>query len=338
MDKALKPVFLFVLQFLILAQANAQNLNDLDDSSALTDLVLGRETSVIDLVLGETCDYFGYQNSVLKESMLTYSSNDEAIEVVKRITDSVGLPQNFVVRSGEVPNATAHTNNEGTRMVVYNESFMTAVAQATQTDWSSLSILAHEVGHHLSGHTLTSGGSRPALEIEADRFSGFIVARLGGSLAQAQSAMRAFAGTEGSSTHPGKRDRLDAISAGWEAGNSDTPNSSTVPATTGNEQCRVTRTTSTLPVHSLQNITVTGQAFSRDSACSEAEENMGNALDTHCSTIFSDNRVYSRIQVGAVSNRRQEISGDFTGYACAVELQFSCVAQRTEVIETLDCQ
>ena len=63
-----------------------------------------------------------------------------------------------------------------------------------------------------------------------------------------------------------------------------------------------------------------------------------DALDTHCGTIFSDNRLYSRIQVGAVSNRRQEVSRDFTGYACAVELQFNCVAQRIEVTETLDCQ
>ena len=38
-----------------------------------------------------------------------------------------------------------------------------------------MTLLAHEVGHHLNGHTIHRGGSTPELELEADEFAGFIL-------------------------------------------------------------------------------------------------------------------------------------------------------------------
>ncbi len=81
--------------------------------------------------------------------------------------------------------------------------------------WASLSILAHEVGHHLNGHSLIPGGSRPSLELQADKFSGFILAKIGASLEEAQSAINAIVSENGSTTHPGKSARLAAIANGW---------------------------------------------------------------------------------------------------------------------------
>lgn len=121
---------------------------------------------------------------------------------------------NFLIRAANVPNAVA-TLMGPQRAILYNQQFMLQVKNATKTEWSAISVLAHEVGHHLQGHTLQSGGSRPPIELEADKFSGYVLYRMGASLDQAQAAMKIVANDQGTSTHPGKSARLAAITNGW---------------------------------------------------------------------------------------------------------------------------
>jgi hypothetical protein len=155
----------------------------------------------------------------------------------------VGLPKNFVVRAADVPNAAA-VIMEGQRLVLYSNVFMQRVRQATNTDWAALSILAHEVGHHLSGHTLSNTGSQPPLELEADRFSGFVLGRMGAGLNEATAAMQNLASPQGSTTHPPRSARLEAIAAGWtqakEQG-SGTPTSPGAPSADLTSTCRFTQ-------------------------------------------------------------------------------------------------
>ena len=78
-----------------------------------------------------------------------------------------------------------------------------------------MALLAHEVGHHVNGHTILKTGSTPELELEADQYSGFVMHKLGASLQQAQEVMKYIAKTETSKTHPGRGLRMDAIQTGW---------------------------------------------------------------------------------------------------------------------------
>lgn len=55
--------------------------------------------------------------------------------------------------------------------------------------WRDIGILAHEIGHHLNGHTVNSLGSRWQTEAEADWFAGYVMARLGAPL---EGALEAF--------------------------------------------------------------------------------------------------------------------------------------------------
>jgi hypothetical protein len=140
-------------------------------------------------------------------------------QIVTEVAISSGLRPNFYVAPGNVPNAAAGIGqgpNGLLRVIVYNQEWMDTVARRTRTDWASYSIIAHEIGHHLQGHTIVGGGSHPSIELEADEFSGFMMARMGGTLAQAQIAIRTLASEAGSSTHPPRRDRLAAIARGWE--------------------------------------------------------------------------------------------------------------------------
>ena len=81
----------------------------------------------------------------------------------------------------------------------------------------SISVLAHEMGHHYYNHVVSSSGSTPPKEIEADAFSGYVMAKLGASLQQSLVAMQSIASDRASSSHPAKKDRVDAITRGWNS-------------------------------------------------------------------------------------------------------------------------
>jgi len=86
----------------------------------------------------------------------------------------------------------------------------------TQTFWSSISILAHEIGHHLSGHTLNQLNDNHKAELEADKFSGFTLYKMGASKEQAIKAIETIGSETETKSHPSKSKRIIAIKNGWE--------------------------------------------------------------------------------------------------------------------------
>ena len=149
-------------------------------------------------------------------AMYEFSSNTEAIQIMNKMMKAVGLKPNFKVQAGDVPNAAAVVMGT-TRYILYNPKFIKSVDKNSNTRWSSISILAHELGHHLNGHTLSNKGSRPAMELEADEFSGFVLRKMGATLEEAQAAMNLLASPYGSISHPPKAGRLRAIENGWRS-------------------------------------------------------------------------------------------------------------------------
>ncbi|MBB6562058.1 hypothetical protein HNP48_004767 [Acidovorax soli] len=142
-------------------------------------------------------------------------------EVVAEIMKYTGLPPNFVVVEGQVPNAAAvimqGPDKVPRRVIAYNPAFMGDVIRATKANnWAPVSIMAHEIGHHLSGHTIVPGGSQPPIELESDKFSGFVLYKMGAPLADAQRAIATLIPEQDGQTHPGRRKRLAAIEAGWK--------------------------------------------------------------------------------------------------------------------------
>jgi len=141
-------------------------------------------------------------------------------QVVAEIMKYTGLPANFVVVEGKVPNAAAvimqGPDQVPRRVIAYNPAFMGQVIEATKSNnWAPVSIMAHEIGHHLSGHTIVPGGSQPPIELESDKFSGFVLYKMGAPLKDAQNAIATLIPEADGQTHPGRRKRLAAIASGW---------------------------------------------------------------------------------------------------------------------------
>lgn len=181
------------------------------------------------LNVNATCSYYGERNP---RKIYGFSSDAEAENAVARIMKYTGVSSNFTIMAANVSNAEAAIRGQQ-RFILYNQEFMLRVKDATRTDWAALSIMAHEIGHHLSGHTLLPDGSRPGIELEADKFSGFVLNRMGASLDQAQAAIKVVSTEEETATHPAKSARLAAITNGWlEAkgqGTSNNASSSLIP-------------------------------------------------------------------------------------------------------------
>jgi len=158
-----------------------------------------------------TCSYYGEE---ITGKVKSYNASDSAYSIINSIVDIVGLKPNFEIRRATIPNAAAVIYG-GKRFVLYNSRFIDQLNKEAGSQWAAVSILAHEIGHHLNGHTLSESGSRPDIELEADEFSGFVLRKMGASLYNSQGAMRIAANITASHTHPGKADRLKAISDGW---------------------------------------------------------------------------------------------------------------------------
>ena len=141
-------------------------------------------------------------------------SVQEVWSVVNDILSVSGLAPNFqVVETQEVGNAAAVIIDDE-RYLAFNPVWMNRYKDDPNARWQLYGVMAHEVGHHLQGHTLTGLGSRPPTELEADEYAGFTLAALGASLGEAQS-LWATLGERGSATHPPRAQRLDAVERGW---------------------------------------------------------------------------------------------------------------------------
>ena len=157
-----------------------------------------------------------------------FSSNTEAEEALNMILNVTGMSKRFVLMEcDDISNCLA-TTYKGTRYILYDREFMKEITNKTSS-WSDLVILAHEIGHHVNGHTLdlvvyaTEQAEAPNLEesrnmeIEADEYAGFVLCKLGASLQEAQAAIKLVSSEDDDtySTHPSLSKRLLAIERGY---------------------------------------------------------------------------------------------------------------------------
>tara|TARA_R110001632_G_scaffold105839_2_gene215441 strand:+ start:9319 stop:10743 length:1425 start_codon:yes stop_codon:yes gene_type:complete len=159
----------------------------------------------------------------------SFITDKEAENALGRILSVIGGSKNFTLQTcDDINNALAVTYN-GNRYILYDKKFMQLITQYTN-NWSNMFILAHEVGHHINGHTRdvalgavlndSSLQEQRQEELEADKFAGFVLAKLGASLNQTIAAIDLISSNSDDrySTHPNKNKRIEAIKEGYSGG------------------------------------------------------------------------------------------------------------------------
>jgi Peptidase family M48 len=160
-----------------------------------------------------------------------FQSVYEARDIVKNMLDTIKWKENFTLREQNGINNAYATILQNKRWIVYDNDFLENLDSYAGTKWASISVMAHEMGHHYYNHVVSGQGSTIPTEIEADAFSGYMMNKLGATLDQSVAAMKTIATDRASSTHPAKADRINSITKGWNMGQNELKN--TGPASTG---------------------------------------------------------------------------------------------------------
>src|SRR4029079_16234623 len=127
-----------------------------------------------------TVAHLSFARPAKKYSDTTSAGIPAASEMLSEIMNVTGLQPNFELKEAEVLNIEASISHRK-RYILYNPSFINWINDVTWNKWGAMALLAHEVGHHLNGHTILKTGSTPELELEADQFAGFVLHKLGAS-------------------------------------------------------------------------------------------------------------------------------------------------------------
>lgn len=187
-------------------------------------------------------DYGNDANAWLLCSSLqgsTFQSSDASVAALDEILNTVGAARRFQIQAcTNINNALAITL-QGVRYIMYDPEWIASLDY--MQDWAGKFILAHEVGHHINGHTIDvmvsmKNSRRIPLyqsriqELEADKFAGFVMANLGASLNQALIAVNQISddSDDSNSTHPSRSKRIQAVTAGYNQGKGFADNSSSI--------------------------------------------------------------------------------------------------------------
>jgi len=161
-----------------------------------------------------------------------FSTDSDAQDAVDKILSVIGTSQKPVLQACSNINNAVAVAYKGQRYILYDRAFMNSLTKGNNKYWSNMFILAHEVGHHINGHSLDiilyskdvinpkSLSTRRKQELEADEFAGFVLAKLGATLKQTSKVLLNLPriSNENTSTHPLKEKRVLSVNVGWRKG------------------------------------------------------------------------------------------------------------------------
>lgn len=153
-------------------------------------------------------------------------------DMIDRILTIGNIHQKYnVCRMPYSSNATA-VIYEKKRVIAYDPAYLNLLAaESGEMHWGKVTVLAHEIGHHILRHTDKSESLRKLpewkrlsihrkFELQADQFAGKVLANMGASLSNTQALIRLLKihKNVSLSAHPDADKRVAAVTRGWNIG------------------------------------------------------------------------------------------------------------------------
>nr|WP_315258647.1 M48 family metalloprotease [uncultured Flavobacterium sp.] len=220
----MKKINLIILILLQISCVNKKSSDDvkIEDSVDLkkdTIAIISKPTATNPIGKIENLHFgCGFNNDLNKPDLNLSMPNQREIDEIQNILSYSGIPLNFEIYSANIENAVATIINNK-RYIIYDPKLLAFASKNSNEYWSSISILAHEIGHHLSGHTMKNDIESHKRELEADKFSGFILYKMGAKIEQATNTIYRLGSEEDTQSHPSKYKRIEAIENGWNEAN-----------------------------------------------------------------------------------------------------------------------
>lgn len=117
------------------------------------------------------------------EGLSSNATTINHVAIIKAILEKTGIPNaNFKVKPCRGTNNAMALNYKNERFILYDDIYL-QLSNKTKNYWYYIFALAHEIGHHLLGHTIFKKvpflQQQRQQELDADRYAGFICAKLG---------------------------------------------------------------------------------------------------------------------------------------------------------------
>ncbi len=205
----------------------------------------------------QSVDFYGKKINTNICNELGFKDNQEANNCLDKICEAADLVNNYVLVPCSNVGTCLATVKDGVYYIMYDNAFLNKVktlgfterkiGNKSSTDWSSITIMAHELGHYALAH-FNKLINKPEFylrnEIQADEFAGKTLFKLGATLEQAQLAFLSLSETE-TLTHPKRADRLNAVAKGYNKeklkfGNNKTISSSQIVGSWSDDNTNVT--------------------------------------------------------------------------------------------------
>lgn len=163
----------------------------------------------LEIPLEHRCSFSGKVN---EDELFEYPANPKVQNWINVLLQAGGVSQNFTIKEANVQNiAAVYDTATYTRYLLFSQHFI----ENANTKLEVFGALAHEIGHHVLGHTFQPW-NRKAEEMEADEFMGFCLGQVGQifSVQEAQEIVQIL-------PSPYKKkltsqERKIAIDAGWQ--------------------------------------------------------------------------------------------------------------------------
>lgn len=173
---------------------------------------------------GKVCGYtlidFNFDKCLLGYTNIDLKAMNQ--NLTSSILEKVGIPNaNFITKS--CPNtynaAAVFYNNH--RYIILDEQFLYTLSKkaGNTTYWNNMFVIAHEIAHHLYGHTHkhnNSNAENQREELECDKFAGLVLRKFGATLQNVQNAVYALPEPPQNSTHPSRERRYQSAKEGYE--------------------------------------------------------------------------------------------------------------------------
>ncbi len=176
---------------------------------------IGKVEGILNLT-SRAC-YFADADSIEKQTQIKIDTpSTREVEQITSIMEYTGLPQNFKIYRGDIDNALATVVNNQ-RLIIYNKDLFSVMDKMSSSYWTSMFIIAHEIGHHLAFNISDTNNLLNA-ELEADKFAGFILFKMGADSNQVIEAIASslISTVQDSKTHPSKSKRIDVVKKSWQ--------------------------------------------------------------------------------------------------------------------------
>ena len=156
-----------------------------------------------------------FSSATSVQSLYTFPSDRRSVELLDKFVEASGAAVLLTIQASSVDDVAA-ADVDGRRLILYNQYAISKLDQSWQGNWPLMLRLAHQVGHHANAHAFRiEASARIEEELEADRFAGYVLRRLGATKAVVTDLSRAFPSPARGAPFPSKERRASALTEGW---------------------------------------------------------------------------------------------------------------------------